>query len=521
MVVVGGGLSGLAAALGAALHGRPVTVFEAAERLGGAAAYSGGQCWVGGNHVAAREGIDDDLERTETYVRGIAIPDPSLMDEEAMQRWIRLAPEAMQYWEEVGAVNWTIIDGLADYHTDVEGAQTRGRYLTAAPFDGNRLGEWRERLLVSPYFRPGTTYDEMFQEGRRGATRDREQSGDPLALGTGLVAGFLARLVAEPDVEILLNTRVTELVQDSAGAVVGARGSGPDGAVERRGTVVLATSSFDWNPELVKDFLGLGEDDFGSMAPPTVRGDAVTLARSVGGSVFRMPASRVPLVPGWHAASGLPYRNGPEYAMPHAMIVDGTGRRFSNDSYWVDMTKRALDPADPHVPMFLIWDEQHRRKYGLGETAPGGDYPEGLVTTANSLRELGAALGIDGEQLEDTATEFSKHAADGRDPEFGRGSVEFIDKFSGDPEHKPSPVLGPISEPPFYGMRLLLLGVGIGCSGVHADAYGLVLSEAGSVIPGLYAIGSCAATTTFGGGYNSGMALSRGLTLAYSIAIER
>lgn len=510
----------MATALGAALHGRPVTVFEAGDQIGGAAAYSGGQVWVGGNHVAARQGIDDDLERTEKYVRGIALPDPELLDEQAMQRWIRLAPEAMRYWEEVGAVEWTIIDGLSDYHTYVEGALPNGRYLTGAPVDGSRLGEWRHRLLVSPYFRPGTTYEVMFEEGRRSAAREREQAGDPLALGTGLVAGFLARALAEPNIEILVGTRATDLLQDASGAVVGARAEGPDGRVERRGTVVLATSSFDWNPQLVEELLGLDAENFGSMAPPTVRGDGITLARSVGGNVLRMPAPRVPLVPGWASATGLPYRNGPEYAMPHAMIVDRSARRFSNDSYWVDMTKRALDPADPHVPMFLIWDEQHHRKYGLGDTPAGGAYPEGLVTSAGSLRELGEALGIDGDELEATAATFSKHAEEGRDPQFGRGSVDFIDKFSGDPEHRPSPVLGPITEPPFHGMRLLLLGVGIGCSGVGADAYGRVLDQSGAVVTGLYAVGSCAATTTFGGGYNSGMALSRGLTIAYSIATE-
>jgi 3-oxosteroid 1-dehydrogenase len=53
---------------------------------------------------------------------------------------------------------------------------------------------------------------------------------------------------------------------------------------------------------------------------------------------------------------------------------------------------------------------------------------------------------------------------------------------------------------------------------IDADAH--VLDETGSIIRGLYALGSCAATTTFGSGYNSGMALSRGLTLAYLVSQE-
>ena len=136
MIVVGAGLSGIATAVGVALRGRRVTVFEAADQVGGAAAYSGGQVWVGANHVAARDGIDDDLERTERYVRGIAHAHPELLDEQALRRFVTTAPLAMKYWEDVGAVRWTLIEGLADYHTEVDGALASGRYLTGEPVDG-------------------------------------------------------------------------------------------------------------------------------------------------------------------------------------------------------------------------------------------------------------------------------------------------------------------------------------------------------------------------------------------------
>ena len=153
VIVVGAGLSGLATGLGSALGGRPVSVFESADLVGGAAAYSGGQVWVGANHVAAREGIDDDVERTERYVRAIAGAHPELLDEQAMQRWLRTAPAAMRHWETVGAVTWALIAGLADYHAEAEGALSSGRYLTALPVPASVLGSWRNRLRVSPYFR--------------------------------------------------------------------------------------------------------------------------------------------------------------------------------------------------------------------------------------------------------------------------------------------------------------------------------------------------------------------------------
>lgn len=517
MIVAGGGLSGLATALGLALRGRPVTVFESAELLGGAAAYSGGQVWVGANHVAARDGIDDDLHRSESYVRGIAQAYPELLDDDAMRRWLTTAPRAMRYWEEVGAVRWTVISGLADYHADVDGALPTGRYLTGEPVDLASLGEWRYRLRTSPYFSMGTTYAELFAKGRR-TTAATEDAPDVATFGTGLVAGFLARILAVGGVEILLSHPVTELLLDANGQVIGTRAEGPDGSVSRYGPVVLATSTYDWDPELVKQFVGLDPDDFGSMAPDTLRGDAIRLALSAGGAVKTIPPSSVPMVPGWRSPIGTGFENGPEYAMPHAMIVDRTGRRFCDDSYWVTIVPKVTSRDDPHRPFFLICDEQHHRKYGLGSTPPGGDYPSGVVSSAPTLRHLAADLGIDGERLEQTAATFNRHALRGEDPEFGRGSVDFIRRFSGDPAHEPNPLLGPIIDPPFHGLRLRLLGTGIGGSGVWIDGDGHVLDELADPIPGLYAVGSSAATTTFGSGYNSGFALGRGLTLAYLVA---
>ncbi len=537
--VVGGGLSGIAAALGLALRGVPVTVFECAPQLGGAAAYSGGQVWVGANHVAARDGIADDPALVEAYVRGIAGAHPQLMDEAAMARWLSSAPPAMEYWEAVGAVRWLVIDGLADYHAETPGALASGRYLTGDPVPPSALGEWRDTLRTSPYFRMGTTYADLFARGRRTTALDGdeeaaeraatersvgpESESQPLTFGTGLVAGFLARLLAlGPDtgVEILLGHRVVELLRDAGGTVTGVRAEGGDGEITRDGPVVLATSTYDWDPELVREFLGLEPEDFGSMAPDTLRGDAIRLTRAVGGAVVHLPATTVPLVPGWLSADGAGFANGPEYAMPHAMIVDRSGRRFCNDSYWPDIVPKALDPLDRHLPFFLIWDEQHHRKYGLGTTPPAGAYPPGSVTSAPTLRDLGDLLGIDGSALTEAAARFSAAARRGEDPDFGRGTVEFINSFSGDPEHCPSPVLGPVEEPPFFGMRLRLLGTGIGMSGVRIDGDGHVLDGAGGVVPGLFAIGSCAAMTTSGGGYNSGFALGRGLTLAYLVAAE-
>ena len=117
---------------------------------------------------------------------------------------------------------------------------------------------------------------------------------DPLTFGTGVVASFLARVLREPSIEIRIEHRVTELLTDDDGAVVGVRAESPAGPVEARGPVVLATSTYDWDPELVQEMIGLGPEDFGSVAPRTLRGDGIRLARAVGGAVAQHPRHRDP-----------------------------------------------------------------------------------------------------------------------------------------------------------------------------------------------------------------------------------
>ena len=546
VIVVGAGLSGMAAALGAAMHGLNVVVLESSDMVGGASAFSGGQVWVGDNHVARREGLSDTRELAEQYVRHIAHDHPEFLDEAAMLRWLRVSPVAMRYWEDVGAIRWTVIPGLADYHNEAPGASPAGRYLTNEVIDGATLGHWRKKMRISPYFPVGITYAEMFVKGRRltrvdegdaagdragvqafglpdgpnNAAKPDGGKADPLTFGPGVFGSFLAKALQYKNIQILLEHPVTELLRGGDGKVTGVRAKGPDGDVELSGAVVLATSTYDWDPELVQELVGLGPDDFGSVAPRSIKGDGIRLVRAIGGAVVKLPATCIPMLPGWKTDSGVGYAYGPDYAMPHAMIVDQTGKRYCDDSYWVDIVSKTVNPDDHHLPFFLIFDEQHHQNYGLGATPPGGVYPAGLLESASTLRELGARLGIDGAQLERTAAKFSEYALAGHDPDFGRGTVDYIRRFAGDPSHKPSSVLGTIEQAPFFGFRLRFVGTGIGSSGIHIDGEGHVLDTRGNPIPGLYAVGSCAAYTTMGTGYNSGFALGRGLTLAYQVSNE-
>lgn len=529
MVVVGAGIGGMSAAIAGAERGLRVVLLEKGERVGGAAAYSGGQVWVGGNHVAERDGHDDSVDAALAYVTAAASQDEASFDPRLARQWLEGAREAAEAFERAGVIRWEIVPDYPDYYyPDLPGSAPTGRYLTGAPFDGTTLGEARERMLVSPHFPVGITYGEMFGWGGLSSktrfdwdlVRQRRES-HVYTFGTGIAAAFF-KGVLDRDIDVHTSHEVVSLCRDGDEVVgVDAR---CDGVVHRfLGQVVLATGSHDWSPELTARFTGIPPEDGGSVAPRTLTGDAIGLVGEVGGSPDALPAWAAPVLPGYRLQQpAFPgdtgYRACYEHCLPHTFLVNARGERFCDDSFHSRIVAEALRDGGANLPFFMIWDAQHHQRYGLGATMPGGTYPDDLVVSAPTLEALAEQLGLPGDRLRATAERFNRSAAEGTDPDFGRGSNLSVRRFRGDGAHAPNPNLGPVVEPPFFGMRLRLLNTGIAASGVRAGDQGRVLGTDGRVVPGLYAAGECSARAAAGVGYNSGYSLSRAMTFGYLAA---
>lgn len=523
VIVVGAGLGGLATAIAASDLGHEVTILEKSDLVGGAAAYSGGQVWIAANHVEVTDGIADSLEEGRAYVHHLGRSDPDLIDERALDRWLQDAPRAARYFEDAGAVTWRIIPDYPDYYQDAPGAKLTGRYLTAVS-DGAELGAWRQRLRISPHFPVGSTYDEILSSGLRasafGASSPAEvaKPDDALTFGTGVVSGFLAAAVRR-GVDIRTRFEATSLIVDDAGRVTGVEARGGDGETHTYlGAVVIATSGYDWDDELATRFLGLRPEERGSVAPSSLTGDGLRLAERAGGAILTTPANRVPIQLGYATDHEPGFAVAREHSLPHTFIVDRRGRRFADDAVYWEIVKLALQTDSPHRPCFMVFDAQHHRKYGLGTTPPGGDYPPEVVHRAATLTELAASLGIDGGQLEATARRFNGHVEAGHDPDFGRGSNLTWQRFQGDPSQRPNPNLGTVDEPPYFGMQLTMVSTGIGLTGIAVDPVGRVLTADQRPVAGLYAVGAAAAFTPTGTAYNSGFSLSRAITLGLTVA---
>jgi 3-oxosteroid 1-dehydrogenase len=219
----------------------------------------------------------------------------------------------------------------------------------------------------------------------------------------------------------------------------------------------------------------------------------------------------------------------PEMAMtervkPHSIIVDSSGQRFFNEAIGYQTAGQLIyahhRKTGAAVPAWLIIDTTHRNNYTFGLLPPGIP-PTKLVKSgdwkkADTLSELAAQCGIDGDGLRQTVERFNAFAAEGVDEDFHRGEGGF-EKFYGDPDHKPNECLGPVDKAPFYAIALYPGDIGTS-GGLMADEHGRVLREDSSVIEGLFATGNATASV-FGRSYpGAGATIGASAVFGYAAA---
>jgi 3-oxosteroid 1-dehydrogenase len=330
-------------------------------------------------------------------------------------------------------------------------------------------------------------------------------------------------------VEFRTSTEVIKLItdEDTMTGVIARDSSGTRKIRARKG-VLLATGGYDWRKDFVRSYDALPEA--GSMALPTVTGDHFVLASNLGAIPVpaRAPA-QTPIFVGYRVPSELIYGK-PSTRMwipgnPHCIVVNKSGERFGNDSFYPDIATRVgrFDgQGDGYVnwPAWIVFDQDMLDKYGLLPYYPGQPLPDDMGAKAGTVRELANAVGIDADKLETTVKRFNGFCETGIDEDFGRGTMPWGRIMTGDPRQQKNQNLGEIHRGPFYAIKLERVTMGVPTSGLPIDADGRVKNAAGDAIPGLYAAGNSAAWQDWGSGYNSGIAGMRGMLYGYRAALH-
>jgi len=485
VIVIGSGAAGLAAAIAAAESGARVVLLESTSTIGGTTAMSGGVAWIPGGPRTRALGFDDDRARALTYLRGLALGD---FDDDLIVRFVDEGPGILDSIERTTPIRWRAL-AYPDYHAPRPGGCEGGRSFEPDPV---ALPPEYERLIRPPAaWRVRATQDELIRATfSREVGAQREQDGVQ-TMGRALSAGqFLGALAA--GVEIQVGQRVTRLrVED--GRVIGVETS--DGPLD--GRVVLASGGFERDDQLRTSFLRAPVT--GLTGGPGARGDGLRMALGVGAELGNMseawwaPTVRLPGA----EVDGQPldFLLLSERGRPGTLMVDQDGRRFCNEAQNYNDVGRALHAFDPggfrfvRDPAWLIVDEAYLARFPVGPVMPGEDGPSSWVH-ADTVKELALKMETDPDTLEATIVRYSRGAADGEDPDYGRGASAY-DRFVGDrsaAHPNLRPLEGRLTAVPVHAGTLGTKG------GPRTDADGRVRHLDGGVIPGLYAAGNAAAS---------------------------
>lgn len=543
VLVIGSG-TGLAAALAAAEKGLSVLVVEKTALVGGSTARSGGAFWIPGNPTLREAGACTSRGAAQIYVDDLVGEDSP---RERSRAFLDHGPEAVSMLGRMTRLKFFWSKGYSDYEAERPGGSNLGRTCESLPFDLNTLGPERHRfrpsatkmplplpmpftgadyrwinlMTVKPVKAASVIFKRLFQ-GVGGALIGRRYVAGGQAIAAGMFEGAI-----RANIPIWTRTKVVELLTEGGrvtGAVVDQEG-GLSHITATRG-VILAAGGFDHNmpmrrmyqsPSLVEDF---------SLGAEGNTGDAIDLGLQLGANLRLMseswwfPAVR-PASPG--STPGILLA---ERSLPGSLIVDQSGKRFVDEAvgymtFGQEVLRRERE-GSPVGQMWLIFDQTYRNRYLFAASVfPRASIPEawfdaGVAFKADTPAALARAVGIPEDQLTQTLARFNVQAGVGIDTEFRRGEPAY-DRYYGDPSVRPNPNLRALTGD-LYAIKLVLSDLGT-CGGLAADESARVLRADGSSIPGLYAIGNCAANA-FGRTYpGAGATIGQGITFGY-IAVQ-
>jgi 3-oxosteroid 1-dehydrogenase len=549
MLIVGSGAASVCAALIAKDHGLEPLIVEKLDTVGGCTAYSGGGVWIPNNHLMARDGVPDSHERARQYLDAAIWYNGPATKPARREAFLRDGPAAIAYLERKG-MKMRRARFWPDYHSDLPGAEQTSRTIVAELFDMNELGEWKQYFSFSKMAPLRLRMDELntlllvkrtwsakwFALKFVARLLAAKMAGRDLRGGGVAWQGRLLQIALRENIPIWRSTPVEKLITEGDRVVgVQARRDGKPFNIRARRGVLLNAGGYARNAELRERYGPHPVYAKCTNVPPGDTGDMIQAAMALGAAVDCMDEAIwgvTSLGPGeaWPegavAPDGTPIPFGHHFdiSLPHVILVDQDGRRFCDEAgSYMELGQRLYRrhaETGRGIPAWAIIESRHRERYMLWGSvfgkAPKSWFDSGYMKRANTIEELARQCGIDPMGLRAEIERYNSFCRKGVDEDFGRGSKAF-NLCHGDPTVKPNASLGAIEKPPFYAVAIYPGDVGT-YGGLVTDEHARVLKDDGSVIEGLYATGTSAASvfgrTYPGAGASIGPALAFGFTAA-------
>ncbi|MGQ2929086.1 MAG: FAD-dependent oxidoreductase, partial [Sphingopyxis sp.] len=402
VIVLGTGGAGFTAAIAAHEAGARVSLFEKGEQVGGTTAWSGGMIWVPNNHHEATLGVEDSRDKALTYLMSMS---HGLMQQPLVEAFLDHGPEMVAFLEANTPVQFRPIPEFPDYHAEFPGGMPNGgRSLDCPLYSFHELGEWAEKVTLSPYYPMPhfSIYDTPLGQAKPQPLTPEELQrridGDLRGSGQALV-GRLLRACLDRGIEPQIGHRAVRLLMDDD-RVAGVVFETVDGEVEvGADAVILATGGFEWDADLLRAFIRGPMTH--PLSPKTNSGDGLKMAMRVGAMLGNMREAwwmPVAEVPESESSTGKTLVAG-QRSLPHSIMVNRAGERFTNEAANYNAIGAAFHDQDvsafdyKNLPCWLIFDQQYIDRYGFGMiSGERGVAPPQWAMRAESLPELAKRL---------------------------------------------------------------------------------------------------------------------------------
>ena len=546
VIVVGSGAGAMTAAIFAYDQGLSVIVIEKSQQYGGTSAMSGGGIWIP-NHGMASAVADNSTDAFD-YLRSCvedAVPD------EMLQTYLDAAPEMLAYLEQKTHLAFEPQDTYPDYYQHKPGAKPGGRTLDPLPYSGHKLGaEFARMRAQHPQTVVMGRFGVTMAEGRRifskesGAMlqmiklmvkywldlRRRGKRDNRLVLGNALIGRLRHSLMAR-DIPLYLNTPLSKLLTSHESVTgVGVITNNKTLEITAKHGVILAAGGFEHNQQMRDTYLPGPSSSAWSAGNPDNTGDAITAAMAIGAATALMqhawwaPAVKV-------ATESFARLLFIEKSLPGLIFVNADGKRFGNEAApyqdygpCVYASSEGI-AAETNVHAYGIFDARYRQQFMLGPMLPAyvtpdkklpGHLKTGFFKKADSIAELAKLIDIDPHQLSQSISQFNAGAKVGIDKSYQRGA-SLHDQYYGDKRQHPNHCLAELNEAPFYAVKVFPGDLGTK-GGLCINQHAQVLSTAGPVIEGLYAIGNTSASVMGSSYPGAGSTLGPAMTFGYLAA---
>jgi 3-oxo-5alpha-steroid 4-dehydrogenase len=449
VVVVGLGVAGASAVMGARQAGADVLAVERSGGPGGTSAHSGGLIYLGGGTALQSAcGFHDSPENMAAFLRAALGPG---VDDDRIDAYCAGSPDHF---------DWLVSIGVP--------------FRASFCDEPNRESADDAGLLFSGG-EDTYPFDELATPVPRGHKPECVDSAG------GFLMQRLGGAVSTSGARVVTDASAEALVVDS-GDVVGLLVRTDDGprAVRARGGVILAAGGFIHDEAMVAEYCPLAHvpDPAWRIGTPNDDGRGIRMGLGAGAATTRLDTFEC----------ALPL--GPPHRLARGILVNRDGERFINeDTYTGRIGMHALRDHDGFV--YMITDDVIHEPNPIGLR---------IGYAAATPEELAADLGIPPDALARTVREYNEAATRGHDPAFHK-RAPFLQPIGA----PPASGIGAIDLRVDHGAIYATFTLG----GLVTDPDGAALDSQGRRIPGLYPVGRTAASLA-AHHYASGISLGDG-----------